>query len=526
MKGTGKLRLRIYNSNWSTMIADQEFTAGSEWQQFSYTFNTGSNTSLVFVLTDGGNIQGTLYVDDCFLGVSGGSNKLANPGFESGNTSWTIFDPNIFSIVQPGTSPLPGREGFLCMVYEGNSLSNIAAYESWIGRSDFYVYSATGYANWNDYNSSLSWLIDTIWSPSGKKVFWNVPLFTATEGNYAGAAQGLYNNYYKSQAERIAAFCSDYDVIYVRTSWEFNGYWFPWTILAGPGENQQQKTQDFINAYRQFVNTFRSVSDKFRFEWNVNIGESFPLETAYPGDEYVDVIGMDVYADNYANISDPVRRFQYTMTRPYGLIWLRDFARAHNKPIAISEWGVGGKGSGDDAHFVESMFRWFNANDTVYQLYWDSNDDYAGQLRPPTSYPNASDKYKELFGNYNGPSTANTPGNVLAAVTEPGGVRPNDDPWSLSSSPSRIKGIALDPDGNNYITGVTVTIQNSSGQYLDVSAKTFVSYPVYNTAVYNSNDGYWTLDLSGIYLGSGTYTVRGYAYDGADNIPAMCEFTR
>jgi hypothetical protein len=40
------------------------------------------------VVQDDASVAGTIYVDDCFLGVSGGSNLLPNPGFESGNVTW------------------------------------------------------------------------------------------------------------------------------------------------------------------------------------------------------------------------------------------------------------------------------------------------------------------------------------------------------------------------------------------------------------------------------------------------------
>lgn len=533
VKGTGKLRLRVVaSSNWNTILREQEITATSAWTQYSLpVFNTGSNSGVVIVLTDGGQTAGTLYIDDAFLGAPGGANKLANAGFESGDADWGSSSAAIYSIEQSGSGggTGDGRHPFLSGVYEDNSLDNAEDYETWIGRDDFYLYATTGFDDWDNYDSSLSWLIDNVWEPSGKDTLWNVPLITTNEGTLAQAADGDFNDHYLSQAQRIAAFEADEDVIYVRNSWEFNGYWFPWTILAGPGEDQATKTQNFIGAYRQFVDTFRSVSDKFRFEWNVNIGESFPLDTAYPGDAYVDLVGMDVYDKKmYDNLDDDASRFQYLVTRPYGMNWLRDFARQHGKGMSISEWGVGGDGSGDSPLMVESMFNWFNATGVDFQLYWDSNNNYAGQLRPTTAYPNAAAKYWELFGSYTGPSTSNTAGNVIAAVTSPGGVRANDASWSLSSSPAELRGIALDPDGNANISQVTVTVRNAAGQYLNQATHTFGSGVVYNPAVYDSQTGYWTLSLAGTTLssGSGEYAVRAYANDGADSTPGISKFTR
>ena len=83
---------------------------------------------------------------------------------------------------------------------------------------------------------------------------------------------------------------------------------------------------------------------------------------AYPGDDVVDIIGMDVYAETWdASTSDPDKRFAYFLDQPFGLKWHRDFAREHGKPISYPEWGVGtrpdGHGVGDDPVFMEKHGR-------------------------------------------------------------------------------------------------------------------------------------------------------------------------
>jgi fibronectin type 3 domain-containing protein len=100
LKGSGSVVFRVYNGNWVSEIFSQTYAATSTWTQKSFTFNTGSNTQLTYALFDGGSVAGTLYVDDCFLGVSGGTNLLANSGFESGAASWNISAPAEWSILQ------------------------------------------------------------------------------------------------------------------------------------------------------------------------------------------------------------------------------------------------------------------------------------------------------------------------------------------------------------------------------------------------------------------------------------------
>jgi hypothetical protein len=102
-KGSGRVSLSIVNSGWSANLASISITATSAWTKYSVpTFNTASNSQVHFQLYDNlGGTAGTVYLDDGFLGVSGGSNLLANAGFESGNVSWS-YNGNAFSIVQPG----------------------------------------------------------------------------------------------------------------------------------------------------------------------------------------------------------------------------------------------------------------------------------------------------------------------------------------------------------------------------------------------------------------------------------------
>jgi hypothetical protein len=45
---------------------------------------------LRFQLKDSYPGAGTLIVDDCFMGIAGGTNVLSHPGFESGQTGWGI----------------------------------------------------------------------------------------------------------------------------------------------------------------------------------------------------------------------------------------------------------------------------------------------------------------------------------------------------------------------------------------------------------------------------------------------------
>ena len=122
-------------------------------------------------------------------------------------------------------------------------------------------------------------------------------------------------------------------------------------------------------------------------------------EDAYPGDDYVDVIGLDIYdQEKWCKIKDPVERWnKIYLNGDHGLKWHRDFANAHEKPMSYPEWGSGGNDSGDNPYFIEQMHKWFIENKVVYVTYWNSDSDYKGRLSG-NEYPKAGEKYKESFG--------------------------------------------------------------------------------------------------------------------------------
>lgn len=100
IKGSGSVRLNIWNGTWATNLGNVQCTAGGAWAQCSLTVNSGSRTKFVYDIESFYNGPGTVYIDDTFLGVSGGSNLLGNPGFESGNTIWQNTSTAVWSIVQ------------------------------------------------------------------------------------------------------------------------------------------------------------------------------------------------------------------------------------------------------------------------------------------------------------------------------------------------------------------------------------------------------------------------------------------
>jgi len=99
-KGGGKGTIRIYAG--STQInSTLLYTATNTWSYFSTTVNTGTNTRLKISFDDQSSVATTMYVDDVFFGLPGGTNRLVNPDFERGSVAWDLsLSGTTFSIGQ------------------------------------------------------------------------------------------------------------------------------------------------------------------------------------------------------------------------------------------------------------------------------------------------------------------------------------------------------------------------------------------------------------------------------------------
>jgi hypothetical protein len=136
---------------------------------------------------------------------------------------------------------------------------------------------------------------------------------------------------------------------------------------------------------------------RFRFDWCVNAAyRRVALDPWYPGDDVVDIIGIDAYD---AGIDPSVQdRWSVVWGRPLGIRDVRDFARAHRKPLSIPEWGVApqtvSQGGGDDGPYVDGIGTTVRDNDVAYQSYFYKYE-WADQLR---TGPRSLDAYRRHFG--------------------------------------------------------------------------------------------------------------------------------
>ncbi len=210
------------------------------------------------------------------------------------------------------------------------------------------------------------------WQPTNYRLVLGVPMLPTRNGDAVGTmaegAAGHYNHEFATLARTLVHYGEGNAIL--RLGWEFNGTWYPWSVT------DQTAAANFAAFFRNIVTTMRIVPGAaFRFVWNPTAGsEPEPAENAYPGDAYVDYVGLDLYDQVWGIPQDPGLAWPRYLTEPNGLRWLASFATAHDKPAVIPEWGVtirsDGHGLGDDPYYVAKMAQWVSTHDVAFTSYF------------------------------------------------------------------------------------------------------------------------------------------------------------
>lgn len=270
----------------------------------------------------------------------------------------------------------------------------VAAFEKWAGRKidrglDFFSFNS-----WTDIMNESQWSMGC-WKKTGLPMTFSVPMLpNDKQSTLAAGAHGDYDHYFQQLGENIVR--NGFANAILRLGWEFNGGWYPWAAKKDP--------DSWVAYWRRIVTVMRAVPGQhFRFDWNPTIAwQQIPQDKVYPGDEYVDIIGMDVYNQTWdPKATTPELRWKGMVSNSYGLDWLEKFAAEHHKPISIPEWGTGtrpdGHGGGDDPLFVTNMSRWIKTHNVVYHNYWDYHaGDYNAKLSDG-QFPQSGKAFLEEF---------------------------------------------------------------------------------------------------------------------------------
>jgi hypothetical protein len=162
-----------------------------------------------------------------------------------------------------------------------------------------------------------------------------------------------------------------------------------------------------VQCWQHIVTSARATAPGLQWDWNVNRGPSAGLADptlAYPGNAYVNTIGVDTY-----DIWPPATTsggWNQQLNGTQGLMYWLSFAKANGKQFAVPEWGniipgttaPGTNAGGDDPAYVNDMLGFFEAHSAA--LAWEANfqgPSTGGVYRTGTQVPGSSAAYKAGF---------------------------------------------------------------------------------------------------------------------------------
>jgi O-antigen/teichoic acid export membrane protein/glycosyltransferase involved in cell wall biosynthesis len=221
-----------------------------------------------------------------------------------------------------------------------------------------------------------------------------IPDSLAGDPNWAAkCASGAYDSYATQLARNLVKAGFGYSVI--RLGPEMNGTWNVGSLGSTPASWKQ-----WGQCFAQEVRAMRAVpGSHLLFDWNVNAGyRNIPLADFYPGNAYVDIIGIDFY-DTSGQPLPPVGhpdRWTALSRQPDSLMEVAAFAAANHKPLSFPEWATVGS-QGDDAAYVTSMGAFIAHHDIAFQSWFDAGDNGILQLTPGMA-PRSLRAYIKAFG--------------------------------------------------------------------------------------------------------------------------------
>ncbi len=326
-------------------------------------------------------------------------------------------------------------------------------------------------------------------------------------GNAAGSTNddffksivnGAYDGDYKGVVD--AWVNAGFKTVELRLGYEMNGSFMPWYMGDDAGTQA-----DWVKAFQHLSTLMRGEANALgataKVIWNPSetSWSTQSVQAAYPGDAYVDVISADIYSPLYplglydwakndgtvdSTIqqwwADPANRDHYwsypsaTQSNPTGTpglgFGMEDaiaMAKAHNKPLAISETGAGGDGvkTGpvDDPEFPKWLagelakaqslgVRIDHVNIWDVQMA-DGNWDFA----PGAGKPLEAAAWAKYFGNNSGGTTVQAPPIVApASATDTLQLSLSEDAWQGDAQ------CVISIDGK--VVGATQTITASHAQ--------------------------------------------------------------
>ncbi|EFC84823.1 glycoside hydrolase family 26 protein [Parafrankia sp. EUN1f] len=288
-----------------------------------------------------------------------------------------------------------------------NPPNDLASWEAWVGRPTDVAVVFTARTNWQTITQA-DWPMSDFRPETYPGQLSIAQPLLAKGSSEAACAAGAYDSHWRDFGATLVRNGRP-DAI-VRLGWEFNGDWFdPWL---------PKDTGTWKVCFTRAAAAIRSTAPQVQIEWDMTahrdtMENGDNVWEAYPGDDVVDIIGIDAYDSSPASLNQKI--FNQQCNRASGVCTVAKFAREHGKKLAVPEWGLDRRasagGGADNPFYIEKMYEFFVANQDIlaYEAYYSASpseeENVASSLHNPATNPNSAKRYLELFG---GPKVAAT----------------------------------------------------------------------------------------------------------------------
>jgi hypothetical protein len=183
---------------------------------------------------------------------------------------------------------------------------------------------------------------------------WNTALGLTDPGqiHLRDIIDGTWDGYIRARAAEFAAVRLP---ILVRWGHEFNGNWYPWGIA-----NNDNDPSLYVRAYQHVHDLAVAAGARnVQWVWAYNNGSS-PDEAyndpaaAYPGDEYVDWVGIDGYNWGFGPSWDPAGDHWAGFDATFAAAYAKARVVAPHRPVMLGEFASSEDG-GDKAQWFRDM---------------------------------------------------------------------------------------------------------------------------------------------------------------------------
>ena len=257
----------------------------------------------------------------------------------------------------------------------GSSPDRVMWYDAWSNGTVFPAASAQTIA-------ASGATVEVTWEPWDPAAGLNQPAYAD-----ARIAGGAFDVYLKSYAASVKAYGRP---VVLRFAHEMNGQWYPWSV----GINGNTATS-YIAAFRHVHDVFVAQGvTNVTWAWTPNVpyAGSSSLAAAYPGDAYVDQVGLDGYNWGTSGVGTTWQSFASIFGT--GLTQLRSLT---TKPVWLGEVASTEKG-GDKATWIRDMFATIALHPEIVGFTWfDFNKETDWRIDSSTS---AASAFRTGLGTY------------------------------------------------------------------------------------------------------------------------------